>query len=108
MRGGEVVTVAAGGGFGGKPRPALVIQEDTFQLSTVVVALFTTAQGKPGITRPRFQPTPENGLLNASDLMVDVLVTVRLTQVGGVIGRLTDEDMLLADRALIVFLGLAS
>lgn len=108
MKRGDVVTVAAGGGFGGKPRPALVIQADPFEdLSTVVVALFTSTENDVGHVRPSFEPDEENGLREPSELMVDILVTARLEKVGKVVGRLNRADMERVDRALAVFLGLA-
>jgi mRNA interferase MazF len=104
---GDVVLVAAGSGFGGKPRPALVIQADTYSgLSTIVLALFTTTL--TGATlRPHLRPTTSNGLMQPSDLMVDILVTVRRDRIGDVLGRLSPADMTQVERALLVFLGFA-
>ena len=100
--------VAAGSGFGSKPRPALIIQAAAFAgLGTVVVALFTGTLNEMPISRPLFEPTPENGLISTSDLMTDILITVRHERIGGVIGRLNDEDMRRVDRALLIFLDLA-
>ncbi|HEV2818591.1 MAG TPA: type II toxin-antitoxin system PemK/MazF family toxin [Allosphingosinicella sp.] len=108
MRRGDVVTVALGAGFGGKPRPALVIQSDLFDdLSTVVLALFTSTDNDVGNVRPSFEPDEKNGLIAPSELMVDILVTARRQKVGKVVGRLSAADMERTDRALAVFLGLA-
>lgn len=108
MRRGDVVIVAAGGGFGGKPRPALVIQADEFDTpDTVLVALFTSELTDAEAVRPRFEPTAANGLRDPSDLMVDIVVTARRKKIGGVVGRLAGEEMLRADRALLALLGLA-
>lgn len=101
------MVVAAGGGFGGKPRPALVIQTDHYSgLSTVVLALFTTVLTDAHL-RPRFEPSDNNGLRQTSDLMVDILVTARVDQIGQKAGALAAEEMTRVDRALITFLGLA-
>jgi mRNA interferase MazF len=108
LRRGDVVTVAAGGGFGGKPRPALIVQHDAFaETGTVVVALFTGELRDASIFRPRFEPDGANGLRAPSDLMIDILVTARRENVGKVVGRLGPADLERADRALAVFLGLA-
>ncbi|HVQ07653.1 MAG TPA: type II toxin-antitoxin system PemK/MazF family toxin [Allosphingosinicella sp.] len=108
MKRGNVVTVATGGGFGGKPRPALVIQADQIDASaTVVVALFTTDLNDIPLTRLRFDPSAENGLRSVSDLMIDVIVTARRGRTGRVIGTLSEDEMTRVDRALLVFLGLA-
>lgn len=108
MKRGDVVTVATGGGFGGKPRPALVLQSDRFDtLTTVVVALLTTELHDASPVRPRIQPTSGNGLREPSDLMIDILVTARRTDIGKVIGRLSPAEMARAEPALLVFLGVA-
>jgi mRNA interferase MazF len=108
LKRGDVVTVATGGGFGGKPRPALIIQADQIDASaTVVVALFTTDLKDIPLTRLRFDPSEENGLRSVSDLTIDIIVTARRDQVGRTIGVLSAEDMAQVDRALLVFLGLA-
>lgn len=107
MKRGDVVTVATGGGFGGKPRPALVIQSDRFVLTTIVLALLTSDLADTPMTRPLFSPNATNGLREPSNLMIDILVTARLSDVGKVIGRFSGSDMARAERALLVFLGLA-
>ena len=107
MKRGDVVTVATGSGYGGKPRPALVIQADEYALSTVVVALFTGDLVDAPWSRPRFEPDEGNGLAKTSDLMVDILVTAPIAKVGKVVGQLGPEDMVRVDQALLVFLGLA-
>jgi mRNA interferase MazF len=107
LKRGDVVTLAAGGGFGGKPRPALIVQGDEFaRLGTVAAALFTGTLTGAANVRPRFQPDQENGLIAPSELMVDILVTVRRERVGNVIGRLNEDQMGSVDAALAVFLGL--
>lgn len=105
---GDVVTVAAGGGFGGKPRPALVIQAGAIRTTTVVLALFTSEVDRAEPVRPSFEPTELNGLRQRSELTVDVLVTVRREKIGAVPGSLRSEDMMRVDRALLALLGLAS
>ena len=108
MRRGDVVTVAAGGGFGGKPRPGLVIQADQFSdTATVVLALFTSELAETPLTRLRFDPSPENGLKLPSELMADIIISTRRDCVDKVIGRLSSDEMGRVDRALLVFLGLA-
>lgn len=108
MTRGDVVTVAAGGGFGGKPRPALVLQADDFaELGTVVVALFTGTLTETQLIRLRFPATKANGLARTSELMIDILVTARRDDIGKVIGRLDDDEMERVDQALLTLLGLA-
>jgi mRNA interferase MazF len=108
LKRGNVVTVAAGGGFGGKPWPALIIQDDDLaELETIVVALFTSSLTDAPDVRMRFEPSAENGLLSPSDLMTEILSTVRRDRVGKVIGHLGRDDMARVDRRLVALLGLA-
>jgi mRNA interferase MazF len=108
LKRGDVVTVAAGSGFGSKPRPALVVQDDRLDgLGNVILALFTTTLTDAPRTRPRVHPDPRNGLRTASDLMADILITVPRDRVGGVIGHLSAADMARVETALLTILGFA-
>lgn len=108
MKRGDIVTVAAGSGFGSKPRPALILQSDDYPTSAnVVLALLTSSLTPNETVRPRIEPSAANGLLHVSDLMVDVLITVRREKTGAAIGRLSDDDMVRVERALLLFLGMA-
>lgn len=88
MRRGDVVVVATGSGFGRKPRPALLLQDDAWNdvLDTVVVAPFTSDLDELPLARPRYGPSGSNGLHEKSDLMVEIIVTARRERVGKVIG----------------------
>jgi mRNA-degrading endonuclease toxin of MazEF toxin-antitoxin module len=54
------------------------------------------------------KPTHRNGLKIASRLMIDKVTTVPKSRLGKRIGKLGDEDLVRLNRALTVFLGLAS
>lgn len=109
MKRGDVVTVAAGSGFGSKPRPALVIQtDDLADLTTVIVVMFTSDIGHRPRTRPHVPPDATNGLREPSDLMADLPIAVRRNKIGPVIGRLPPEAMARAERALLLVLGFAN
>lgn len=108
MARGTVVTVAAGNGYAGKPRPAVILQDDRFDATdSVTIALFTTTEVEAPLFRLAVTPTPANGLTQPSWIMADKLVTVPRARIGKTVGRLSDEDMLRLNRALLVFLGLA-
>lgn len=108
MRRGDVCTVAGGSGYAGKPRPAVVVQDDRFlDAFSIVVCPFTSDPADAPIVRLTVQPSPVNGLRTASRLMVDKLTAVRKSKVGPIIGRLAPEDLLRLNRAILVFLGLA-
>ncbi len=109
MTRGDIVTVAAGGGFGSKPRPAVIIQADQFnETATITLCLFTSTPIELPLIRVAVSPGAENGLVEMSWLMIDKLISVRRSKIGKLIGRLADEDQLRLNRALAVFLGLAA
>jgi mRNA interferase MazF len=106
---GEIWTVSGGHGYAGKPRPAVVVQEDRFEGTTsVTLCAFTTDPTEAPLLRLVVAPTDRNGLKRSSRLMVDKITTVSKLRVGDRIGRLDDEDMMRLNRAMTVFLGLAS
>jgi mRNA interferase MazF len=106
---GDIWTASGGPGYVGKPRPAVVVQEDRFEAtSSVTLCAFTTDPTDAPLMRLVVTPTPRNGLKQSSRLMVDKIATVRKVRLGDRIGRLDDEDLMRLNRAMTVFLGLAS
>ena len=109
MKRGEVWTAAAGRGYAGKPRPVVIVQDDAFgALPSVTVCGLTTDPADTPILRLPVEPSETNGLRAPSKLMVDKLSTVPREKLGTRVGRLADADMVRLERALIVFLGLAT
>lgn len=108
MRRGEVWTVAGGGGYAGKPRPAVIAQDDLFQdTASVTICGLTSDPTEAPIFRIPVAPSKENGLRNPSNLMVDKVTTVARSKLGKRLGKLSDDDVLRLNRAMMVFLGLA-
>jgi mRNA interferase MazF len=108
MRRGELWTVSAGSPYAGKPRPAVIVQEDRFEAtSSITICAFTTDPTNAPLLRMLVEPTDDNGLSSASRLMIDKVTTVPKARLGKRIGRLNDEDIVRLNRALTVFLGLA-
>ena len=104
---GDIVTVAAKGHYSGKPRPALVLQSDLFSvLGSVTLCLLTTDIVDAPLFRLSVEPSPANGLLQTSQIMIDKIVTVPQDTIGARIGTLDREIMVRADRSLAVFLGI--
>ena len=108
MKRGEIWTLSGGGDYTGKPRPAVIVQDDTFDATaSVTVCAFTTDPTEAPLFRVLIQPSETNGLRAPSRLMVDKLTTVSKQRIGTKIGRLEDEDMVRLSRAILVFLGFA-
>jgi mRNA interferase MazF len=92
----------------GKPRPALIIQADQFDLSsTATILLPSSTLVDTPLLRLRVDPTPLNGLRRPSQIMIDKAMTVRRDKLGGPFGRLDDETMVSVNRSLALFLGFA-
>lgn len=108
MKRGEIWTIAGGPAYAGKPRPAVIIQDDGFsETLSIAVCLLTSEPIEAPMLRILVEPSPENGLRAASRLMVDKIITVPKSCLGQCIGRLADDDLLRLNRSLLVFLGLA-
>jgi mRNA interferase MazF len=104
---GEIWT-AAGGGYSGKPRPAVVIQDNAFvERRSATICLITSIEERFPLFRVEVLPNAENGLESVSFCMADKITTVRFDQLGQRVGRLSTEDMARLDQAILVFLGLA-
>jgi|SRR5882672_2459440 len=107
MRRGEIWTVPGSRDYTGKPRPVVIIQDDSFSgTASVTVCAFTTDTTEAPLFRLPVAPNERNGLRTTSHLMVDKITTVPKSKVGTRVGRLDDEDILRLNQAALVFLGL--
>jgi mRNA interferase MazF len=105
---GEIWTASAGGGYVGKPRPVVIVQDDRFGMTaSITLCAFTTDPTEAPLLRLRIEPSDTNGLREASSIMVDKVTTVSRDRLGKRIGRLADEDVVRLNRALLLFLGIA-
>lgn len=108
MKRGEIWTVSGGRDYAGKPRPAAILQDNRFgETGSVTVCPFTSDPADAPLFRLAVEPAPENGLRAVCRLMVDKITTVSRTKIGTRVGRLSDEDMVRLNRAVLVFLGVA-
>ena len=106
MKRGEIWSVAARGAYTGKPRPAVIVQDDRFDATaSVTICVLTTDPTEAPLFRLPVRPDALNGLDRPSSLMVDKVTTVPRTSLGEQIGRLADEDVVRLDRAIVVFFG---
>ena len=108
MKRGEIWTVAGGADYAGKPRPAVVVQDDHFDATrSITVCAITTDPTEAPLFRIQIEPSAQNGLRARSRLMVDKVATVPRQKLGVRLGRLSGEDVVRLNQALVVFLGLA-
>src|SRR5277367_815170 len=108
MRRGDIWTVAGGKDYAGKPRPVVVVQDDSFDATdSITVCAFTTDPTDAPLFRLPVESNERNGLHAVCRLMVDKITTVPKSKVGARVGRLDDEDIVRLNQAVLVFLGLA-
>jgi mRNA interferase MazF len=108
MRRGEVWTVSGGTDYAGKPRPVVIVQDDSFDATdSITICAFTTDPTEAPLFRLSVEPSERNGLRALSRLMVDKITTVPKSKVGERIGWLDDEYVVRINQAVMVFLGLA-
>ncbi len=106
---GEIWTVA-GGVYSTKPRPAVIVQDDLFDAtSSVTVAPMSRTLLDAPLMRIRIARGEGrlSGLDHDSDVMIDKLTTVKRSNVHVRVGRLTVEQVIEVERAMMAFLGLA-
>jgi len=106
VRRGDLIVLAMPGDYG-KPRPAIVVQDDAFSsLNSVTVMPLTGTLRNSPLIRLTVEPTPENGLQRRSQVMIDKMGTADRGRIRQRIGRIDGQTMQAADAALIRFLGL--
>lgn len=104
---GDFVTISLQGDFG-KPRPALIIQSDSFnEHATVTVLPVTGTVVAAPLLRVTVQPDADNGLQKPSQVMVDKAMTVKRDKLGPAFGRIDAGALVEVERCLAVFLGIA-
>jgi mRNA interferase MazF len=108
MRRGDIWIVAGGKDYAGKPRPVVIVQDDSFDATdSITICAFTTDETEAPLIRLPVEPNKRNGLRATCRLMVDKITTVPKAKIGARVGRLDDEDILRLNQAVLVFLGLA-
>jgi mRNA interferase MazF len=108
MKRGDIVIVTAPGDYG-KPRPAVVIQADALTemgSQSMALCLMRSAPLAAPLFRIAIEPTKENGLTKASQIMVEKLFTVPREKIERTIGRLSDEQLIQLNRTLAFVIGL--
>jgi mRNA interferase MazF len=86
----------------------VVLQDDAFDATaSITICSFTTHSVDAPLVRLPIEPSERNGLRAASQLMIDKITTVSRGKLERRVGRLSDEDIVRVNRAVLVFLGLA-
>lgn len=108
MKRGEIWAVAGGKDYAGKPRPAVIVQDDRFDATeSITICAFTTDKSEAPLFRIVIQPNDQNGLMTPSSLMVDKITTIPKSKVGSQIGYLESADLVRMNQAILIFMGLA-
>jgi mRNA interferase MazF len=105
---GDLVVVATRGAYTGKPRPALVVQSDLFNdtHASLTVCPVTSDVIDAPLFRIALPPGTRTGLVTASQIMIDKVVSVPRSAIAKRIGRCIDEELELVDDALRRWLAL--
>ena len=105
MKRGDVVIVSLPGDYG-KPRPAVILQNDRLdgQLDSYVIALLTTSPAGSEIVRVTVEPSAENGLREVSRVMVDKLYAIPSHRISQHVGKIDDATMRKLERPLMILL----
>jgi len=107
LKRGETWTIAGGKDYAGKPRSVVILQYDRFDgTDSITFCAFTTDPTEAPLFRLPIPSDDANGLRAPRQLMVDKITTIPKTKMGIRIGRLTDEQMVQLNRAVVVFLGI--
>lgn len=105
---GAVVIVSARGAYTGKPRPALVVQNDSFNPThaSVTICPITTDCIDAPLFRVNVPPGERTGLKSASQVMVDKIVSVPRTSLVREVGRCDEATSHAVEDALRTWLAL--
>ena len=109
MKRGDVVMVALQGDYG-KPRPAVILQNDLItaeESDSVVVCPMTSNLSGMREFRVLVEPTAGNGLRARSEIMVEKLAGVPRRRLREVVGELEPEALYAVEQASMLVLGFA-
>jgi mRNA interferase MazF len=108
MTRGDIVVVAARGVYTGKPRPAVVVQSNSFTVThdSITLCLITSSAIETPMFRVSLPPGERTGLVIGSQVMVDKVVTVPRAAIVSQIGFCDPVHMDAIDNALRGWLSL--
>ncbi|MDR1236862.1 MAG: type II toxin-antitoxin system PemK/MazF family toxin [Propionibacteriaceae bacterium] len=95
--------------YASKARPAVILQSELVdEFDSVIVSLFTSFKRESSPTRVQVEPSLSNGLTKISYVMVEKLFTVPRSDLGALIGCLTDEQLHAVSRSLVNVLAITA
>lgn len=105
MTRGDLITVALRGDLG-KPRPAIILQSNTYDTTaTVLICPLTTFESDSAFYRVPIDAHRGTGLERRSQAMLDKITAHDRTKCGPVIGRLSDAEMAELTARLVALIG---
>lgn len=108
MKRGEIWTIA-GGTYASKPRPGIIIQDDTIDLdASVTVVPLTSTPSEAGRLRVAIQLATLEGSAIQSFAQVDKITTLRKQNVSRKIGKVSLRELRAIERSLLAHLGIGS
>src|SRR6476646_10707564 len=108
MRRGDILTAAGGKDYAGKPRPVVIVQDNSFDATdSITICAFTTDPTDAPLFRLIVEPNERYGVRSTCRLLVDNITAVPKAKVGTRVGPLDHEDMVRLNQAMTVFLGMA-
>jgi mRNA interferase MazF len=109
MTRGDIVIIATRGAYTGKPRPAVIVQNDLFNAThaSVTVCPITSDCIDAALFRVSVPPGARTGLQASSQIMVDKVVSIPRLSIAKAIGRCETGELQTIDGALRLWLALA-
>jgi mRNA interferase MazF len=108
MNRGDIVSTIGRGDFSKNPRPSLIVQADAFNAHhpAFTVCPITSEISGDSLYRIPVSATDQTNLLDDSEIEIDLVQAIRRERVGGLIGKASDDTMILVDQALRRWLAL--
>ena len=107
MQRGEIWIGSIRGEYSAKPRPFMIVQNGKhFDTDSIVVCPISSQISENKLFRLLLQPLPINGLVQPSQLRVDLISAFPKKDFSTKIGKLTAAEIGMVDQILIDFLGI--
>jgi mRNA interferase MazF len=107
MKRGDIVLCNLGGDYG-KPRPAVIVQSDIFNVThaSIEVCPITSCLIDAPLFRIEISPTKKNGLLKKSQIMVDKMSAIKRDKISDKVGILSAREQESLSNAIKLWLNL--